>query len=85
LTCIREASKQLDDDYHVTKAVERLSVTPSLELTDDRWSDLTTTPTAASPFIKTGDYSLLALDATYQVTKNIQNLVRVPELPTQCV
>jgi iron complex outermembrane receptor protein len=47
-------------------------VTPSLDLADDRWSDLNTAPAASFPYVKTGAYSLLGLDAPYQATNNIQ-------------
>jgi iron complex outermembrane receptor protein len=52
--------------------VRRLSITPSIELADDRWSDVGTTPATVFPYIKTGAYSLIGLDATYQVTRGIQ-------------
>ena len=58
--------------YLTWSPIKRLSLTPSLDLADDRWSDKTTTPATPFPYIKTGAYSLLALDVTYQATKNIQ-------------
>ena len=41
----------------------RLRLTPSLELADDRWSEVN--PAPAFPYVKTGAYALLDLDATY--------------------
>jgi iron complex outermembrane receptor protein len=38
-------------------------ITPSLELAGDRWSDVN--PAPAFPYVKTGSYTLLDLDATY--------------------
>jgi iron complex outermembrane receptor protein len=58
--------------YFTWSPFRRLSVTPSLDLADDRWSDISTAPVTPFPYIKTGAYSLPALNATYQATKNIQ-------------
>jgi iron complex outermembrane receptor protein len=41
-----------------------LQITPSLDLADDRWSDMN--PAPAFPYVKTGSYWLLDLDATYE-------------------
>jgi iron complex outermembrane receptor protein len=47
-------------------------ITPSLELADDRWSDINPVPAGAFPYVKTGDYHLLDLDATYEVTRRFE-------------
>jgi iron complex outermembrane receptor protein len=52
--------------------INRLDITPSLELADDRWSDMSTTPAQAFPYVKTGAYQLLALDATYRINTNLE-------------
>jgi iron complex outermembrane receptor protein len=57
--------------YLTWSPIQKLNVTPSLELADNRWSDKTTTPAQAFPYVKTGAYNLLMLDATYQATKNV--------------
>ena len=44
-------------------------ITPSLELADDRWSDVN--PAPAFPYVKTGAYALLDLDATYAFPKSL--------------
>ena len=44
-------------------------ITPSLELADDRWSDVN--PPPSFPYVKTGAYSLLDLDATYAFPKSL--------------
>jgi iron complex outermembrane receptor protein len=46
-----------------------LRITPSLELADDRWSDLN--PAPAFPYVKTGSYALLDLDATYEFPRGL--------------
>jgi iron complex outermembrane receptor protein len=50
--------------------LETLRITPSLELADDRWSDVN--PVPAFPYVKTGAYSLLDLDATYAFPKSLE-------------
>jgi outer membrane receptor protein involved in Fe transport len=47
-----------------------LRITPSLEVADDRWSDVN--PAAAFPYIKTGAYTLLDLDATYAFPRDVE-------------
>ena len=49
-----------------------LRITPSLELADDRWSDVNPAPNPASPYIKTGDYHRLDLDATYEFVHGLE-------------
>ncbi len=46
-----------------------LRITPSLELADDRWSDVN--PAPAFPYVKTGAYALLDLDATYELPRGL--------------
>ena len=43
--------------YATWQPIRPLRVTPSLELADDRWSDVN--PAPAFPYVKTGAYSLL--------------------------
>jgi iron complex outermembrane recepter protein len=47
-----------------------MRITPSLELADDRWSDVN--PAPAFPYIKTGAYALLDLDATYTFQQRLE-------------
>jgi iron complex outermembrane recepter protein len=49
--------------------VSRLRLTPSLELADDRWSEVN--PAPAFPYVKTGAYSLLDFDATYGLRQSV--------------
>ena len=45
-------------------------ITPSLELADDRWSDVN--PAPAFPYIETGAYRLLNLDGTYTLPGGLE-------------
>jgi iron complex outermembrane receptor protein len=47
-----------------------LRFTPSLELADDRWSDVN--PAPAFPFIKTGAFKLVDVDATYTFVRALE-------------
>ena len=53
--------------YATWQPVSRLRITPSLELADDRWSEVN--PAPAFPYVKTGAYALLDLDATYALPR----------------
>ena len=58
--------------YATWQAITSLRVTPNLEFADDRWSDMSTTPVAAFPYVQTGGYTLLNLDATYTAARNLE-------------
>lgn len=59
---------------HITwTAVERLSVTPSLDFAGDRWSDVN--PTPAFPFVRTGGYTMLNVAAQYSFAGGIDLMV----------
>jgi len=58
--------------YTTWTPIGRVNITPSLELADNRWSNMDTTPAQPFPYVKTGAYHLLTLDATYQATKSLQ-------------
>jgi iron complex outermembrane receptor protein len=47
--------------------MESLTITPSLDVAGDRWSDLNTIPVAAFPYVRTGSYTMLDLSAQYSV------------------
>ena len=51
--------------YATWRPVGRLSITPNLDLADDRWSDVNTTPLPAFPYVETGAYAMFNVDATY--------------------
>ena len=46
-----------------------MRLTPSLELADDRWSEVN--PPPAFPYVKTGAYALLDFDATYSLPRYV--------------
>jgi iron complex outermembrane receptor protein len=58
--------------------IRPLRVTPSLELADDRWSDVN--PAPAFPFVKTGAYQLFDVDATYAVVDGLDLSVGLKNL-----
>ncbi|HVY63873.1 MAG TPA: TonB-dependent receptor, partial [Gammaproteobacteria bacterium] len=49
-----------------------LAVTPSVEATDDRWSDMTTNPVQAFPYVETGAHTLLNFDVTYRLKRGLE-------------
>jgi iron complex outermembrane receptor protein len=55
--------------YATWRPLQSLSLTPSLEIAGDRWSDWTTSPAQAVPFIRTGAYELVGFQAEYRVTE----------------
>ena len=56
--------------YATWRPLMPLRITPSLDLADDRWSDVN--PAPAFPYVKTGSYTLIDLDATYTVARNLE-------------
>jgi iron complex outermembrane receptor protein len=53
--------------YAAWRPLETLTLTPSLDLAGDRWSDVNTTPVPAFPYLRTGSYTLLDVSAQYVV------------------
>jgi len=51
--------------------LEKLTVTPSLELASSRWSDVETNPVQAFPFIETGAYTLGNVQVDYALLRNL--------------
>ncbi len=49
------------------RPTQTVALTPSVEATDDRWSDKTTNPVQAFPFVETGAHTLLNADATFRL------------------
>jgi iron complex outermembrane receptor protein len=58
--------------YAMWQSIKPLRLTPNLECADDRWSDKTATPATALPYVQTGAYTLLNLDATSTVARNLE-------------
>src|SRR5262249_17694024 len=55
--------------YAMWKAAGRLTISPSLDLAGDRWSDVN--PAPAFPYVRTGAYALLGVDAAYAVARTL--------------
>jgi len=58
--------------YATWQPVTPLRLTPNIEFADDRWSDRNATPVPAFPYVKTGAYTLLNLDATYAAARSLE-------------
>jgi len=54
--------------YAACRPINRLTITPTLDLAGDRWSDVN--PVPAFPYVRTGAYTLLNLSAEYVVARN---------------
>ena len=55
--------------YASWRPVEQLTITPSLDIAGDRWSDVNTTPLPSFPYVQTGSYSLFDISAQYSVMR----------------
>jgi iron complex outermembrane receptor protein len=66
--------------YAVWRPVEKVALTPSLDVAGDRWSDVNTNPVPALPYIRTGGYTLLDLSARYSVQRNFDVVVGLKNL-----
>jgi len=55
--------------YASWRAVDRLLISPSLDLAGDRWSDVN--PAPAFPYVRTGGYALLGVDAKWTLTRSV--------------
>lgn len=66
--------------YANWRPVERLTVRPSIEYADQRWTVTTTTPLA---WYKTGSFLLVNLSADYELTDNITATAAVQNLGDQ--
>jgi iron complex outermembrane receptor protein len=58
--------------------VPALRVTPSLELSGERWSDVN--PAPAFPYVRTGAFELLEVDATYSLARSLDVCAGVKNL-----
>jgi iron complex outermembrane receptor protein len=66
--------------YLAWNPLERLTITPSLEIASDRWSDKTTNPAQPFPYVLTGAYVLGNIQAEYKVTQNFDVAAGVKNL-----
>jgi iron complex outermembrane receptor protein len=55
--------------YASWRPMERLAITPSLDLSGDRWSDMN--PAPAFPYVRTGRYSLFNVSAEYTISRAV--------------
>ena len=51
------------------RPIDALTITPSLDVAGDRWSDINTTPVTTPPYLRTGRYTMLDLSAQYSVRR----------------
>lgn len=58
--------------YAAWQPIARLTISPSLDLADDRWSDKSTSPVQAFPYVQTGAYTLFNLTAEYRFARNVE-------------
>ena len=57
--------------YAAWQPIRQLTITPSLDVAGDRWSDVNSTPAPAFPYVQTGAYTLVDLAAEYTVASNV--------------
>jgi iron complex outermembrane recepter protein len=57
--------------YAAWRPIEQLTLTPSLDIAGDRWSDVNTNPLPALPYLRTGSYTLLDVSAQYSMQRNV--------------
>ena len=55
--------------YASWRPVRRLTVTPSLDIAGDRWSDVN--PPPVFPYVRTGSYTAFDIAAQYDVVRNV--------------
>jgi len=60
-----------------------LALTPTLDIADDRVSDVNASPVPAFPYIRTGSSTLLDLSAQYTVVRNVDVVVGFKNLTDQ--
>ncbi|QUS39671.1 TonB-dependent receptor [Tardiphaga alba] len=56
--------------YLAWKPTDRLTITPSLEIASARWSDVSTNPVQAFPYVMTGAYTMANVQMDYKVAQN---------------
>jgi iron complex outermembrane receptor protein len=69
--------------YAAWRPIEKLTITPSLDMAGDRWSDVNTNPVPAFPYLRTGGYTLLDLSAQYSVQRNVDVVLGLKNLADQ--
>jgi iron complex outermembrane receptor protein len=69
--------------YAIWRPIEKLTISPSLDVAGDRWSDVNTAPVAPFPYLRTGRYTLLDLSAQYSVQPNVDVVIGLKNLADQ--
>ena len=64
--------------YAAWRPIERLTITPSLDVAGDRWSDVNPAPRQL-PYVRTGGYTLVNLAAEYAVASDFDVVLRLQE------
>ncbi len=57
--------------YASWRPLEQLTITPSIDVAGDRWSDVNSAPLPAFPYVRTGAYTLVNLAAEYEIARNV--------------
>ena len=56
--------------YASWRPIERLAVTPSIEVADDRWSNVN--PPVPDPYVATGSYTVVNVDSSYTFGNGVE-------------
>lgn len=57
--------------YAAWRPMAPLTITPSVDIAGDRWSDVNTNPVPAIPFLRTGGSTLVNVSAQYAIRPNV--------------
>ncbi|MNC87470.1 Vitamin B12 transporter BtuB [compost metagenome] len=52
------------------RPIDPLTITPTLDIAGDRWSDVNTSPVPAFPYLRTGGSVLLDVSAQYAIQRD---------------
>jgi iron complex outermembrane receptor protein len=64
--------------YASWRPIDPLTITPSVDVAGDRWSDVN--PVPAFPYVRTGAHALVNVNAEYAVTSNLDLVVGIKNL-----
>jgi iron complex outermembrane receptor protein len=64
--------------YAAWKPVDRLTITPTIDVAGDRWSDVN--PPPAFPYVRAGAYTLTDVAAQYSLARNVDVTVGLKNL-----
>lgn len=57
--------------YAAWRPIPALTITPSLDIAGDRWSDVNTNPVPSFPYLRTGSHALVDLSAQYSIRRDL--------------